>query len=415
MLKMSSKIFAVLLLALTGCQALSPSTQIATGAATADPDPLLSSWLQQANIADLATQPEKYRLQMQLTEIRRDSSGQPELKEHSYRTNQDYLYPASTVKLAIAALALEYLHQLAPYGVSKDSTMLTEPLLADDQWVKQDPSAADLRPTVAHYIKKILLVSDNDAYNRLYELLGQQRINQRLHQLGFTEAQILHRLERPLPPELNRQTNAVSFYDQTGQLLYRQPAQTAEAQSKRPYQPVGNAYYAGDSLVPQPMDFSEKNLWRLTDMHRLIQLLMLPESQTSTGTARLNLSDDDRAFLQRYMALTPPQSTDPVYDAKQYPHHYVKFLYYGANETAPSTPGLRIYNKVGDAYGFLLDSAYFHYQAPDGKITEFILSVGLYVNSDGVLNDNQYDYQQLGLPLMQKLGQLALRDLSARP
>ena len=46
------------------------------------------------------------------------------------------------------------------------------------------------RPTIAHYIKKILLVSDNDAFNRLYEFLGQQYINTTLHQMGYTEVQI---------------------------------------------------------------------------------------------------------------------------------------------------------------------------------------------------------------------------------
>ncbi|MDP9231009.1 MAG: glycoside hydrolase family 9 protein, partial [Bacteroidota bacterium] len=41
-------------------------------------------------------------------------------------------------------------------------------------------TAANGFPSIAQYIKKIFLVSDNDAYNRLYEFLGQQTINDKL-------------------------------------------------------------------------------------------------------------------------------------------------------------------------------------------------------------------------------------------
>ena len=70
------------------------------------------------------------------------------------------------------------------------------------------------------------------------------------------------------------------------------------------------------------------------------------------------------------------------------------FLYYD---------NLKIFNKVGDAYGFLLDIAYV--MDPEKKI-EFMLSAVIYCNRDGILNDSKYDYDSVGFPFYKNLGQL---------
>jgi hypothetical protein len=40
---------------------------------------------------------------------------------------------------------------------------------------------------------------------------------------------------------------------------------------------------------------------------------------------------------------------------------------------------------------------------------EFMLALTLYVNSDGVMNDDKYDYDTIGLPFFYKLGQVFYR------
>jgi len=63
---------------------------------------------------------------------------------------------------------------------------------------------------------------------------------------------------------------------------------------------------------------------------------------------------------------------------------------------------VRVFNKVGWAYGFLTDISYI----VDFKNSiEFMLTATLYVNSDGVLNDDKYDYDSIGYPFMYQLGQ----------
>ncbi len=369
---------------------------------------LLEHWVTGA-APQIAGDPDSYRLQILFTEIQRDGAGRAVLHEHQYRADAEYLYPASTVKLAIAALALEYLQQLSVHGVTADAVMHTEPLLPGDVLVNRDDSAASGLPTVRHYVKKILLVSDNDAYNRLYELMGQHYINTRLATLGFAGAQILHRLERPLSVEENRATNAITFYDAGGQLLYRQPARHAPAMPARPFTPVGNDYQRDGQLQGKPLDFSQKNRWTLSHMHRLTQLIMLPE--TLPAEMRLQLAPADLQFLQQQMAQLPGESQDPRYDPALYWPTYVKFLLYGAAKNVAPDPRVHIHNKVGDAYGFLLDSAYVRDECSGA---EFILSAALYVNQDGVLNDDHYDYDTVGLPLLKRLGELALAHARAQ-
>jgi len=69
-------------------------------------------------------------------------------------------------------------------------------------------------------------------------------------------------------------------------------------------------------------------------------------------------------------------------------------------ELLPSS-NIKIFSKAGDAYGFLLDNTYII--DTDAKV-EFMLSAVIYVNADGILNDNTYDYRTIGLPFMKNLG-----------
>src|SRR5436190_6622745 len=100
--------------------------------------------------------------------------------------------------------------------------MISEAGYSGQTEVYNDPSTPDGRPTIEHYIKKILLVSDNDAFNRLYEFLGQEYINNSLHKMGYDDIQIIHRLDISLSEQQNRQTNPVKFIDRKSNIIYDQ-------------------------------------------------------------------------------------------------------------------------------------------------------------------------------------------------
>lgn len=98
--------------------------------------------------------------------------------------------------------------------------------------------------------------------------------------------------------------------------------------------------------------------------------------------------------------MKPKEASSPQYDTS-FNDSYVKFLLYGARD--PIDSNIRIFNKVGDAYGFLTDAAYI----VDFKNNiEFFLSASINCNSDGIYNDDKYDYENVGFPFMKHLGQV---------
>ena len=98
--------------------------------------------------------------------------------------------------------------------------------------------------------------------------------------------------------------------------------------------------------------------------------------------------------------MKPGESDFPQFDSS-YNGAYSKFLLYGGK--GDMEPNIRIFNKEGDAYGFLTDVAY----VVDFKNNiEFFLSANINCNSDGIYNDDKYDYENVGLPFLKNLGQV---------
>jgi beta-lactamase class A len=359
---------------------------------------------------DVLANSKQWNTQIIYTQINRGVNGMPGLKNYYYNVNPaNYFYPASTVKFPVSLLALQKLNEIKAkarlngevgQGIDKNTTMITEVGTSLQTAVYNDPTAVDGRPTIAQYIKKILMVSDNDAFNRLYEFLGQDYINSELQKKGYKDAQILHRLQITLPEEENRKTNPVKFLSGGNTILYEQAMQTNTRQYVKRNDSVGKGFYQSGELVTSPMDFSNKNRMGLEDLHTILVSLVFPEK--IKAAQRFNLTEDDRRFVLKYMSQLPTESTYPPYwaDTANYWPAYCKFLLFGSKKgNLPNN--IRLFNKVGDAYGHLLDVAYVvDYE----KGVEFFLSAIIYCNSDGILNDDKYDYDSIGFPFMKNLG-----------
>mgnify|MGYP000395047230 CR=1 FL=1 len=363
--------------------------------------------LQQVNpadypiLAEVLQQSDKYRLQIIYTEVNRDADNTPHTRCFEFGVDdQRYFYPASTVKLPIAALALEWLDEQQVKGLGADSTMLTDTAIPWQTAQHSDETAQNGLPSIAHYIKQILLVSDNNSSNRLYELLGQDFINSRLAAKGLDNTVINHRLSLPLTAEQNQLVNPVRFLDSEGQLLLSIPARKAKQQYVNAGNPeLGKGFIQNGKLVLQPMSFADKNRQSLTDFDGVIKRIVFPQLYPSDQ--RFVLSRDSRNLLLRYMAMLPPQSRYPTYDSKEYPDNYSKFLLFGG-KNSPIPDDIRIFNKTGWAYGHIIDGAYII----DLKHkVEFFLSAVIYANDNDILNDDQYQTKEIALPFLQQLGQ----------
>lgn len=373
--------------------------------AQALPDsPFLDSLLHTAPaLAPVLRRPDVYQYQIIYTRIDRDAQNVPHFTQHTYHVNpRQYFNPASMVKLPTALLALEKLHALPP-TVTRSTIMSTGVSFRCQTPVPfAAPTDTTKWATVGNYIKRMLLVSDNVAYNRLYEFVGQQTLNTRLQQLSYSGSRIVRRFA-PCDTTANRYTNPITFYTPAGDTLYKQLAQVSSHTPSPPLGPVyaGHAYQAGGRIIHRPYNFTTANNLPLPDITAWLQSALFPES--IPASQRPQLTPADYAFLRQYLHLTPHASHVSYYTAPSYFDAYKKYLYYGRLPNATSQPSLRIFNIVGMSHGYLADVAYF---ADSLHHTEFLLSAVLYVNRDGVINDGNYEYDSVGLPFLAQLGQL---------
>jgi hypothetical protein len=365
-------------------------------------DSFLKNLIRQASphLDSLLQLNDQYHVKIIYTRVDRSATGKPRFTNYYYNADPNqYFYPASTVKMPVAFLALQKLSQLNQPGLDKQTTMITESAYAGQTQVYNDPSSADGRPTIANYIKKIFLVSDNDAFNRLYEFLGQEYINESLHKMGYDSAQVLHRLDVSLTEGQNRATNPVKFYDTASHLIWEKPLLRSGMRYQTRNTLLGKGYMKGGKLINEPFDFSKKNRFTLIDLHSILMSVIFPEAMPKKQ--RFQLNNEDYAFLYKYMSMKPGESQFPQYDSS-FNEAYSKLLLFGGKGKIED-PGIRIFNKEGDAYGFLTDVAYI---VDLKNNVEFFLSANIYCNSDGIFNDDHYDYESIGFPFLKELGQV---------
>ncbi len=342
---------------------------------------------------------DKLEVQIIYTQIDRDENNVPSFRSFYFNVDSTgYFYPASTVKLPIALMALEKLHHLKIDGLNKSTAMFSDSVYAGQFSVHKDSTSENGLPSVAHYVKKILVVSDNDAYNRLYEFMGQKAVNEILQQKGY-RMKIFHRLERFVSADQNRHTEAIRFM-RNDSIIYLQPM-LVNPDSILPYSISlkGKAHFKNDSLVNIPFDFTYKNFYPITTQQKVLRALLFPE--TVSSNSRFDLAPEDRHFVLKYMSQLPTETSYPNYKSDTtYYDSFCKFFMFGeSREKIPSS--IRIFNKVGDAYGYLLDNAYI---IDTEHNIEFMLTAVINTNTDEVYNDGLYEYETIGYPFMHHLG-----------
>ena len=348
--------------------------------------------------------PQKHQVQVLYTQVTRNKNNKPSFKSYSYNLNdQHYFYPASTVKLAAVIFALEKINELKVPGLSRISTMITESSYAGQTKVSEDSTAENGLPSIEHYIKKILLTSDNDAFNRLFEFIGRAELNAKLKKYGLHHSRILNRLAIGDAGESAKHTNPMHFYN-GDQLVYSQPAQydPKEYPLQLSNTVMGKAYLdSNDRLVNKPFSLENKNAFAITDQQALMKKLMIPEAFPENE--QFKLSNADYNLIHTYMRKLPNESDFPAYDTEEFWPAYGKILYYGRDKNAVFNPDLEMYNKYGDSYGFIIDNAYFKDQK--NKV-EFFITAVVQANKNEIYNDGIYEYETICYPFLKNLGRM---------
>lgn len=348
--------------------------------------------------------PTHNEVQILYTQIDRDENNVPHFTSYGYRLNANhYFYPASTVKLPTAIFALEKLNELNIPKLTIKSTMKTDSSFAGESKKDQDTLSANGLPSIEQYIKEILLVSDNFAYNRLYEFVGRGEINDKLKKYHLDRTRIINRLAIGDGGEASKHTNAIDFY-KGDKLIYHQPPQydPREYPMSLENMVMGKGYMdRNDKLVMQPMDFSHNNVYIIEDQQSVLKRLLFPEVYPKDQ--QFNLTDGQYKLIYKYMSMYPTESKHPTYSPPEYYPAYCKWLFYGGDSLATIEPHIRIFDKIGDSYGFNIDNAYI---VDFKNKVEFMITAVAQSNDAQIYNTNKYEYKTVTLPFMKNLGRL---------
>jgi hypothetical protein len=343
--------------------------------------------------------PNTYRLQLVYTKIDRDQNGIPHFTNYTLHADpENYFNPASMVKMPLAFLAIEKLYELNQPGVNKYTTMQFDSNYQRQVAMYADSSAQNKKPSIAHFVKRAFLISENDPYNRLYQFMGQGPTNQKLLAKGYSSTKITKQF-MGYTDDQNRHTNGIQFLDEKGlPILKLDPQYNKDSFQFGAPILIGDAHWnSKDQVVNAPFDFTRHNNISLEDMQKMLQSVIFPASVPKQN--RFNMTEADRLFLLQYLSQYPSETNYPKYDSAHFYDSYVKFFFQDSTHSMPKH--IRVFNKVGWAYGFLTDVSY----VLDTKNNiDYMLSATLYVNSDGVVNDSKYDEETVGFPFLNKIG-----------
>jgi hypothetical protein len=357
------------------------------------------SGIQDSVTKKVLANPKTYRYQLVYTKIDRDQNGIPHFTNYTLHADpENYFNPASMVKMPLAFLAIEKLYELNLPGVNKYTTMQFDSNYQRQVAMYADSSAENKKPSIAHFIKRAFLISENDPYNRLYQFVGQGPTNQKLIAKGYTSTKITRQF-MGYTEDQNRHTNGIQFMNEKGLPILK----LAPQYNKDSFQfgapiLIGDAHWnSKDEVVNAPFDFTRHNNISLVDMQKMLQSVIFPASVPKQN--RFNMTEADRLFLLQYLSQYPSETNYPKYDSAHFYDSYVKFFFQDSTHAMPKH--IRVFNKVGWAYGFLTDVSY----VLDTKNNiDYMLSATVYVNSDGVVNDSKYDEESVGFPFLNKVG-----------
>jgi len=354
------------------------------------------------NLKNVWKRTDTHRLQIIYTRVLHDSAGNVKLKNYTYNLSENlYFYPASLVKLPVSIFALEKLNALASERVTINSKMAIDSNYSCQSAVVTDALSDNLTPTLSNYISKALIISDNESYNRLYEFVGPEYCQKRLFEMEYEKARIITRFSACDSIE-NRHTNGFNFYNEQEKIIYRQPPSFSNFSIKPPLinMKVGSAYFKHGKMISSPKDFSNSNFFPLQNMHNFLIGLVYPSIYKNPFL----INNKNREFLLQCLSKNPSEcSINKIKNDTAFYDNYTNYLFYGSENIIDKSDNLKIYNIVGQAYGFLSDVAYFK-----DTVTgiDFFLSTVIYTNSSDVLGNNGYEYDTIGLPFLKDLGRI---------
>jgi len=346
-----------------------------------------------------------HEVQLLYTQVDRPPDGPPALTRFPIGLAPErWFSAASWVKLPAVLVTAEHLTRL---GVESSARIALDTPPATGNWRAAEPLEESFERTV----RRVFTVSENVPFNRLYEYLGQRELGEALSAHGYPTTRLIARLGSG-EAERNRSVGASRVLGASGKEVDRREARTNPDMPSFPFGPVlkGRGWQMDDgSVVMGPHDFSTTNFVPVAAMHDMLAALVFPT--TATAVQRWAISPAIRQALLTELSRWPRESLDPLYPAPEYFDGFAKYFIVG-DQKANAPESLRLFGKVGQAYGYLQDCAYV---VDRESGVEFLLAATIHVNADGIYNDDKYEYDEIGIPFLASLGRAVLAHERERP
>ena len=357
-------------------------------------NPVSSSMKGDSFLKEILKNKENYEIQIIYTEIKRDKEGEPHFMDFEFQVDENtYFYPASTIKLPIVILTLDKINELRSKGinVSLKSKITLSPLDQEMSLIQKDSITS-----FQNLIADILLVSDNSASNVLIDFIGYNHFNAKMNQAGFNKTYLNHKFS-PDPNytidwEIKTMFNDIISSNEERDIVTADDNILGLKKGEKKFK---------DGIVEiGSLDFSQKNRSSIIDMHNIIKRIIFPSKFDDDNAFNLNVEDYD--FLRYWMSrFTHEDLGNKFTTDKKYFESYNKFFIHGA-DTVVTNKNIRVYNKIGQAYGTSTDNAYIKNYQDD---VEFFLTATIYTNKNNIINDNVYEYEETAIPFLAKLSQ----------
>lgn len=332
------------------------------------------------------------------------SLGEPSA-ELTFRTDAEYFYPASMVKVPIAVAAMRTSEELAiqsggkispdtPFRLFDRAGKYVSPVASrvDGELASEAPDVVawqhshDCFSGLGDDVERSLIISDNPASNRLHELAGAPGLAA-LAQQGIM---INHRLSDFRSAELQREFLGVEFvgrekHGSNDQVLLTVPPHTGELPSPASDLTVGlrvgRAYIdpLSGERVDGPFDFALKN--------RCTLRALLTSIEDASLLAAAPSASEWSAIIAQSMAARSHLGRRLRFDHQLFPAKHYKWLgsEIGAHLATYS-------NKVGRAYGFSTEAAVF--VPKESSLPVVSLAATMLTCAGGVLNADEYEYDR---------------------
>ena len=362
------------------------------------PDPIRSAFKKDDFLRSIIKDKDKYEIQIIYTEVTKNTIGQTEFMDFQFQLNDEqYFYPASTIKLPIAVMTLSKINELRAEGSAiSPKSKIKLSLINNNQEIILKDSITSFQNLIAD----VFLVSDNSASNVLIDFLGYNYFNSSMSNSGFENTYLNHKFN---PDPFVDSTWIISTLD--NEIISSNTNQiTVLASSNISNVKKGEKRFIDGEIKNESLDFSSKNRSSLTDMHNIIKNLIYPEISIS----KFNLNVEDYDFLRYWMSRFTYEDIGAKYigDAKFF-KSYNKFFIYGT-DTILNNTDVRVYNKIGQAYGTSTDSAYIKNYKED---VEFFITATIYTNKNKIINDNIYEYGETAIPFLSRLSKALYKNL----